>query len=404
MERLKYLILGAGPSGLSVAQTLKDLGETSLLLLEKEDQAGGLCRSWEVDGKPLDIGGGHFLDVRRKDALDLIFRFMARSEWAEFSRLSTIKLRGLELDYPLEANLWQLPMVVRLDFLESLAQAGCVRGLPMPETFEEWIVWKLGSRIAEEYMLPYNRKIWSIELKELGTYWLCKLPEVSFRESLQSCLEHSSVGSLPAHGTFLYPRRFGYGETWRRMGEALGDQLATGETVKCIDLKRRIVNGRYQADHIITTIPWTVWPLMMRLPAEVGSAISQLCYSSIDIDYHPQTIDSHAHWIYDPDESVDHHRILCRSNFCQGARGYWTETNSKRRSTPTQGTFHNEYAYPLNTRSKPGSISTVVRWAREHQIFPLGRWGTWEHLNSDVAVSQAIALGRHLKLNTPWAP
>ncbi len=65
MEKVKYLILGAGPAGLTFANMLKRKGEESFLILEKEKEAGGLCRSAEVDGSPLDIGGGHFLDVRR---------------------------------------------------------------------------------------------------------------------------------------------------------------------------------------------------------------------------------------------------------------------------------------------------------------------------------------------------
>ena len=36
MNRVKYLILGAGPAGLSLANKLKQLGEESFLVLEKE--------------------------------------------------------------------------------------------------------------------------------------------------------------------------------------------------------------------------------------------------------------------------------------------------------------------------------------------------------------------------------
>lgn len=41
MERVNYLILGAGPAGLTLANRLKELGETSFLVLEKEAEAGG---------------------------------------------------------------------------------------------------------------------------------------------------------------------------------------------------------------------------------------------------------------------------------------------------------------------------------------------------------------------------
>ena len=76
--RTKYLIIGAGPAGLTIANCLRQRGETSFLVLEKESEAGGLCRSIEGDGSPFDIGGGHFLDVRRPEVNRFLFDFMPR--------------------------------------------------------------------------------------------------------------------------------------------------------------------------------------------------------------------------------------------------------------------------------------------------------------------------------------
>lgn len=110
----------------------------------------------------------------------------------------------MEIDHPLEANLWQFPSEVQVDYLESIAQAGFVSGDVMPEYFSAWINCKLRNRIAQECMLLYNRKIWSMDPDMLSTYWLYKLPNVSFRETLLSCLKGKPMGALSAHGTFLY--------------------------------------------------------------------------------------------------------------------------------------------------------------------------------------------------------
>ena len=61
METYDYLILGAGPAGLTFANLLRmKAPELSFLVLEKEDTPGGLCRSKEVDGSALDkIGRAH---------------------------------------------------------------------------------------------------------------------------------------------------------------------------------------------------------------------------------------------------------------------------------------------------------------------------------------------------------
>ncbi|CAG9177790.1 NAD(P)/FAD-dependent oxidoreductase [Cupriavidus respiraculi] len=406
MKHYQYIVLGAGPSGLTYAHSLIDNGvpRDQILVIEKEAIAGGLCRSQDVDGAPLDIGGGHFLDVRRKEVLEFLFRFMPEEEWNLFQRVSRIRLRGQEIDHPLEANLWQFSKEDQVDYLESIAQAGCVRGEPMPTAFADWVVWKFGSRIAEEYMLPYNRKIWSMDPNRLGTYWLYKLPDVSFRETLRSCLEGRPFGALPAHGTFLYPKAYGYGEVWRRMGEALGQSLVSSCQVETIDLATRSVNGQWSADTIVNTIPWTLWPKFTAVPIEIQKHIEQLHNVAIDVDYVPETLDNPSHWIYEPDEAMPHHRLLLRSNFTAGGKGYWTETNAARSPAQAAGFRHrNEFAYPVNTLEKPQAVEAITAWARTQGIVGAGRWGRWEHMNSDVAVAEALAaVSRHAATGA-WA-
>lgn len=389
------MILGAGPSGLALAHTLLDRGVplSEILVLEKESVAGGLCRSETVDGAPLDIGGGHFLDIKHQEVLDLLFRFMPESEWNRHDRVSKIRLRGQMVDHPLEANLWQFDTSTQVDYLEAIAQAGCVRGTPAPESFAAWIRWKFGERIADDYMLPYNRKIWSMDPDLLGTYWLHKLPNVSFRETLHSCIEGKPYGSLPAHGVFLYPKEHGYGEVWKRMADTLGDSLRLGVEIESFDLKTRTLNGIWQADQVFSSVPWHAWLNWTAVPEQVESDIQALRNVGIDVDYVASTLAEDAHWIYEPDEQLAHHRKLLRSNFCPGSRGYWTETNSERSEETTGWRHRNPYAYPVNTIDKPERVARILEWAAAQGITGFGRWGNWDHMNSDIAVKNAIALG-----------
>lgn len=398
MQKYKFIILGAGPTGLSVAHTLLASGvdRQSILVLEKDSTAGGLCRSADVDGSPLDIGGGHFLDIRNREVTEFLFRFMPRAEWNRFDRIAKIRIFGQQVDHPLEANLWQLPVEQQIDFLESLARNNSA-GLEMPDgNFESWIRAKLGDRLAEAYMLPYNRKIWDFDLNLLGTYWLHKLPSVSFREVLTSCLERRATGTLPAHAEFLYPKSHGYGEVWRRMGVALGESLLLDTPANSVDFPTRTVNGCFQAEYLVNTVPWQAFVKTSKLPPEIASDIADLVHTSVDVDYHPSDARTDAHWLYEPDESISYHRILARQNFCPGSNGYWTETNS-RRSLPADGFRHtNEFAYPVNTLNKPKAVSRITAWARRNNVFAAGRWGLWEHMNSDVAVKNGIDLANTL--------
>lgn len=404
MQKVNYLILGAGPAGISFARTLLDLGVTSFLVLEKEKTAGGLCRSEIVDGSPLDIGGGHFLDVKRPEVNDLLFRFLPKEEWNLYERDSRIETEGVLIGHPFEANIWQLPLEKQVDYLESIAKAGCNSNLPMPEKFVDWITWKLGERIAKDYMLPYNRKMFADDLDELGTYWLDKLPDVSFKETLLSCLTHKPYGTQPGHAQFYYPKKYGYGEVWERMADSMKEHMVYDSKVCSMDCETKTVqcvNGEtYQADCIITTIPWTSFEQIYKLPPDLTEEIAKLKSSAVEIRYVPKNMDTQAQWIYYPDDHLAYHRILVRHNFCKGSRGYWMETRKERigmyEENENSYRYLNEYAYPLNTLEKPGIMEKLLSFMQKRQIYGLGRWGEHNHYNSDVTVARAMHLAQKL--------
>lgn len=403
MEKVKYLILGAGPAGLTFANRLKELSEDSFLVLEKEQEAGGLCRSAMVDGSPFDIGGGHFLDVRRPAVNTFLFRFMPKEEWKLFERDSRIVIGDQQVGHPLEANIWQLPVDSQVEVLSSIARSGCNSGKQKPGKFKDWIIWKLGDRIAEMYMLPYNQKMFADELDELGTYWLEKLPDVSFEDTLRSCLENRAYGKQPGHASFYYPEKYGYGELWLRMAAEIASNILYQVDATGIDLEKKTVtaaDGRiWEAEYIITTIPWRSFETIEGMPQEIVSSVKKLKSSAIETRYIGEMLDTKAQWLYIPDEKKPYHRILVRHNFCQSSRGYWLEARKERvplYREKAEFTYMNEYAYPLNTVGKPEIMDRLLGFCRTKGVYGLGRWGEHCHYNSDLVVELALKLAEKM--------
>lgn len=402
MTKVKYLILGAGPSGLTFANMLLRRGETSFAVIEREDEVGGLCRSTVVDGAPFDIGGGHFLDVRRPDVTSFLFEFMPEEEWNRFDRDSRIALQvsgaEFEVSHPLEAYIWQLPKDIQEEYLASIKRAGCNNNEPKPERFTEWIKWKLGDKIARDYMLPYNLKMFADELDELGTYWLEKLPDVDYEDTLKSCREHKAYGSQPGHASFYYPKEYGYGEVWLRMGRKLGDSLICGIGAKQIDIASRSVTledgSQWSADVIVNTVPWNSFEVITGISDDIAASVKLLKHSSIETRYVPDNMDSKAQWIYIPDPDKAYHRILVRHNFAPGSNGVWLETRKERCRSYNDDNYAymNDYAYPLNTIDKPLIVSRLLKTCEEYRVYGLGRWGEHSHYNSDLVVSKAMEL------------
>ena len=55
-----------------------------------------------------------------------------------------------------------------------------------------------------------------------------------------------------------------------------------------------------------------------------------------------------------------------------------------------------EYAYPLNTIGKQEKMSELLAFTKEKGVIGLGRWGEWQHYNSDVVMSLALNLAKKL--------
>ena len=119
-----YIIIGGGISGVACARILQLSGVKDFLILEAQSEPGGLCRTKQIGGHVLDIGGGHFLCTKYKEVYDFIFRHIPESEFNRFRRVSKIALHGQYVDYPLESAISQFSSECCADYLISIARNG----------------------------------------------------------------------------------------------------------------------------------------------------------------------------------------------------------------------------------------------------------------------------------------
>lgn len=388
----RYLIIGAGPAGLAFAMTLLRGGERSFFILEEQAEAGGLCRSETVDGFPLDIGGCHLLEYHNPEATQFLFSFLPEKEWTLHERYNCVQLGTRLMGYPFEANLWQLPAVLQEAYLHGMEHAPARKGEPMPENLQDWAYWNFGKEMAEDYFIPYNQKMWSRDLREIGTYWMHKLPPISFEDVRRSCELGQSPQKYAAHKTFYYPKHHGFGEAFLRMAKQLEGHIRYNCAVHSLDAKTRTVNRCFRGETIINTAPWP--GICGGFPDKIQDAAKRLPYTALTVTYHGEKLDTNAQAIYYPDMQIAHHRAIFRCNYNAHWPGYWTETNTLR--TREAGGWVNPYAYPVSSLQKPALLQTVLQWAQKQGIYGIGRWGEWQHMNSDAAVCRGIHLAKKL--------
>lgn len=400
-----YIVLGAGITGLTLLKKLRQKGYNNILGIEAEKEAGGLCRTCYVDGHAMDIGG-HFFQTKYPDVEEFVFSSFPKEKMYQINpRISKIKLHGQDIDYPLEANIWQLPIKEQVEYLISVIRNGEALGKPEPKNYEEWIRWKLGDKICDEYLIPYNDKIWGIPSNEMDVDWLHKIPRIEVEEILKDSLEKTQdVEKYPAHIRPYYPLSGGYGRVIEAIAKDINPFIVFNTKVNKLRFDESeqvwIVNEEFKAQNIINTTPWPDLYEAMGKPEAIREHINKIKYNKLVISlFETDENPTPYHWRYIPDKNEQHHREFFISNFAKDSKNYgtFTETNANRFDADKltfKGrnlfNYTTPAAYPLPLIGKTKAITAILDYFKPKRLYGVGRWGEHQHHNHDVCMKHAI--------------
>ncbi|MFN8624528.1 MAG: NAD(P)/FAD-dependent oxidoreductase [Candidatus Binatia bacterium] len=266
------VIIGAGPAGLTAAYELSKLGIGSVVL-EADDQVGGISRTVNYRGYRFDIGGHRFFS--KVPLINDLWHAILGEDFLLRPRLSRIHYRGRFFDYPLKP----LNALAGLGPFEALlvgASYAKTKIAPAPEerSFEQWVVNRFGYRLYEIFFKTYTEKVWGMPCSEISVDWAAqRIKNLSLTEAVRNALfnkTHDRDGTLITSliERFHYPR-LGPGMMWERC-EALVRERGS-ETMRGVRVERirhrhgrvECVDGRTAAgdavefggDHVISTMP-----------------------------------------------------------------------------------------------------------------------------------------------------
>ncbi len=211
----KYLIVGAGPAGMASAYELAKAGHKPVVL-DIEEQAGGICRTLDHQGYLFDIGGHRFL-TKSKEIQEL-WRGIMGSDLLRVKRLSRIYYRYRFFSYPLKffdtflkLGLWGSGKAISSLLWCKYRKRGDLK------TFEGWVTRNFGRELYKVFFEHYTEKVWGIPCTNLSADWaeqrLRGLSLKSLLRSIFSLNEKKRPKTLTEE--FLYPRT-GPGEFFKR--------------------------------------------------------------------------------------------------------------------------------------------------------------------------------------------
>jgi protoporphyrinogen oxidase len=302
---MRFIILGAGLSGLTCATTLRKHGH-EVSVVEKEPAVGGLARSHRVNGFTFDYGP-HFLFGEKVYTL-------LRNEFPEIelnrvdSTKETMYFREKYFNFPfdpknilLHMEKREIPGVLFELFFKNVFKAGDTHRL---QNVEDWVIQAVGKRIYRYISLGgYVQKLYGLPPTEISNEWgiqklkfLAKWRDANLVKLVaQSFLEEGNARKRVIH----YPVDGGIDHIPLRISETFlglgGEILLNSEAVSVqhrgegvsVTLRENGEQHGLDGDFLISTIPITQLTKILspRLPTEISKKVTSLRYRTLLLLY-----------------------------------------------------------------------------------------------------------------------
>jgi protoporphyrinogen oxidase len=312
MDEVRYLVVGAGVSGLAFADRVgKDV-----LVLEGDAEIGGYCKTVQKDGFTWDYSG-HFFHFRHPEIERELIDKMQGQRVLKVHKDSRIYWPGASgfgangpfdgpwIDFPFQKNIHQLP---KDDFYACLHDLVTRDPTAVPRTFGEMLYAKLGKGIAERFLVPYNEKLYATDLSALDVDAMGRFfPHASLEDIVRNFVKPDNASY---NATFTYPEG-GAIQYVNALAQGVPKEaIALSERLVSIDLEQRIATTNERTirfEQLVSSAPFVELLRMCALPFDASAySYNQVLVFNLGFDRKgPKGV----HWAYFPQREVSFYRV-----------------------------------------------------------------------------------------------
>lgn len=419
MTQVKYLIIGAGISGLTAANYLKK----DYLLIEKENEPGGYCRTIHRGDYVWDYAG-HFFHFKTDEFRRLFHENIPEQDIISQTKRTKILYKGQLVDYPFQTNIHQLEKQEFIDCLYDLFQR---KEKTEYSDFLDMLYGKFGKSIVEKFLKPYNEKLYACDLHQLDKDAMGRFFPYADIPQIIANMKREQDSSY--NSTFLYPRN-GAGSfldvLYRRLDAT---KVRLGCTLTRVDAERKLAytdgGEEISFEYLINTAPLNHFLAMLGTDAalELNGRLSYNKVLVFNLGFSKKSAFK-EHWIYVPDKDVNYYRIGFYDNILSTDKlsmyveiGYpkdaavdteqqlaLTLENLKRcgivtddNSLIASSTILMDPAYVHIRRDTEAAIAEMKRSLAVSGIHTIGRYGGWTYCSMEDCMLEAKELVQALR-------
>lgn len=336
------LILGGGPTGLGAATRLKELNVDDWLVLEQENRAGGLSRSFYGQSGFVWDFAGHITFPHYEYAKDVMEGVGCDYDMLERTRNVSVYYSNSDsfVAYPAQENLHQMPDDYKEACLDDLRVAWEARDqIPAKRqmNFETFSRKTCGDTFTDVFLRPYNEKLWSVPMNQMSCVWTGERVAVPDYPSNKARFDRNETKkSWGPNATFKYARRGGNSHMWDNIAVQCRDRIMYDTRVEKIDFRNRIVTVFDKAENEYRTISYKILlntlplktlvcsllrPILDPVQIQASRLVAKLKHSSVAVvclGIEGPLADrwKDLTWAYFAEDDVPYYRCVFQSNIC----------------------------------------------------------------------------------------
>lgn len=412
MIEVENLIIGAGISGLATGQRLKELNK-EYIILEKNNDYGGLCSDFEIDGFRFD----RFVHLSFAED-ERVRKFFDQIPYYTHIPNPENYYHGIWIKHPAQNNLFPLREEEKQEVLNDMKKREKYHH-HCYDNYENWLRYQFGDYFAEHFSMVYTKKYWGVEANRLETKWVGTR---IYQPTMDEVLEGMKTSDTPITyyaKEMRYPKKGGFKSF---LSTFLNEEnIRYNQRVIKIDTSRNIIytqDNQYHYHRLYSSIPLPEYKYLLEQDEkEIITAIEKLHWTSgyiVSLGMEDELLKRNL-WDYIYDEDILPARIYsasekssdnCPKGCCSiQAEIYFRDdkvpenqmklilddTLEKldkagiidRKKVVVSDIRFERYANVIFDHNIYKSRETVVNYLQSMNIIPIGRFGEWDYLWSD---------------------